>query len=91
MRTRNVSLPRRLEDFVDAKVASGEYAHASDVVCDGLRLLMERDAAKLEWLRQAIAKGSADVAAGRVVSAEKALAVVRERGLAKMKAKRLKS
>ena len=49
----------------DAKVASGEYAHASEVVRDGIRLLMQEEARKLEWLRAAIAKGDADIAAGR--------------------------
>jgi antitoxin ParD1/3/4 len=50
---------------VDAKVASGEYAHASEVIRDGLRLLMQEEARKLEWLRNAIAEGEASIAAGR--------------------------
>jgi antitoxin ParD1/3/4 len=70
MGTKNISLPSELEDYVDAKVASGEYAHASEVVRDGLRLLMREEAAKLEWLRTEISKGQADIAAGRVVTSE---------------------
>ena len=57
MGTKNISLPPELQQFVEAKVASGEYAHFSEVVRDGLRLLMKRDAEKLEWLREAVAEG----------------------------------
>ncbi|HEY9084842.1 MAG TPA: type II toxin-antitoxin system ParD family antitoxin [Candidatus Tyrphobacter sp.] len=57
MGTKNISLPRELEEFVDDKVASGEYAHASEVVRDGLRLMMQADLEKLEWLRNAIREG----------------------------------
>ena len=66
MGTKNVSLPEELERYVDAKVASGEYAHASEVVRDGLRLMMQEEAKKLAWLKEAIALGEADIAAGRV-------------------------
>lgn len=59
MTTRNVSLPTDLDDYVEAKVASGEYAHFSEVFRDGIRLLMQRDAEKLEWLRAAVAEGIA--------------------------------
>lgn len=70
MGTKNISLPKELEAYVDAKVASGEYAHASEVVRDGIRLLMKEEAEKLEWLRKAIALGQADIAAGRVIASE---------------------
>jgi putative addiction module CopG family antidote len=56
MGTKNISLPKELEAYINAKVASGEYAHASEVVRDGVRLLMQEEARKLEWLREAIAK-----------------------------------
>lgn len=67
MGTKNISLPKELEAYVDAKVASGQYAHASEVVRDGIRLLMKEEAEKLEWLRNAIAIGEADIAAGRTI------------------------
>ena len=70
MGTKNISLPKELEDYIDAKVASGEYAHASEVVRDGVRLIMQEEARKLEWLREAIAKGLADIEAGRTVTSE---------------------
>ncbi|HEY2473594.1 MAG TPA: type II toxin-antitoxin system ParD family antitoxin [Candidatus Cybelea sp.] len=70
MGTKNISLPKELEAYVDAKVASGEYAHASEVVRDGIRLLMREEAEKLEWLRNAIALGQASIAAGRTIDSE---------------------
>lgn len=45
--TRNVSLPRQQEAFVDAMVASGRYRTASEVVRDGLRLLEEAEHRRL--------------------------------------------
>jgi antitoxin ParD1/3/4 len=69
--TKNISLPTELEAYVDAKVAAGEYAHASEVVRDGLRLLMREEAEKLEWLRNAIAQAERSIAAGHVIPAER--------------------
>jgi antitoxin ParD1/3/4 len=40
----NVSLTAELAGFIAAKVASGRYGSASEVVRMGLRLLEERDA-----------------------------------------------
>jgi antitoxin ParD1/3/4 len=57
METKNVSLPVEQVEYIDAKVTSGEYAHASEVVRDAMRLMMEQEAKKLEWLRRAIQKG----------------------------------
>ena len=59
MATKNISLPAELDGYIDAKVASGEYAHASEVVREGVRLLMRQESEKLEWLRDAVAKGIA--------------------------------
>jgi antitoxin ParD1/3/4 len=70
MATKNISLPQELEDYIDAKVASGEYAHASEVVRDGIRLLMQEEARKLEWLRDAIAKGEASMSTGRSLTSK---------------------
>jgi antitoxin ParD1/3/4 len=56
----NVSLTPELEQFVNQKVESGRYQTASEVIRDGLRLLLERDELhqkKLEDLRRAIAVG----------------------------------
>lgn len=48
---RTVSLPHEHAAFIDAKVASGAFASASEVVRAGLRALQERDAAVERWLR----------------------------------------
>jgi antitoxin ParD1/3/4 len=42
----NVSLTPELEQFVAAKVATGRYNSASEVVREALRLLEEHDAAR---------------------------------------------
>jgi antitoxin ParD1/3/4 len=64
----NVSLTPALERLVQHKVDSGLYNNASEVVREALRLLKETDEvrrAKLKRLRSALAKGEADIAAGR--------------------------
>ena len=61
---KTVSLTDRDDRFISDQVASGEYGNASEVVRAGLRLL-EQEKLKLKALRQAIAEGDADVAAGR--------------------------
>jgi antitoxin ParD1/3/4 len=56
----NISLTPELEKMVDAKVKSGRYASASEVVREGLRLLEEHDALKqqrLVELREKIDRG----------------------------------
>ncbi len=60
MPTRNVSLTRELEQFVVARIESGRYENASEVVRAALRSL-ERDEReyeeKLAALREAIIQG----------------------------------
>jgi antitoxin ParD1/3/4 len=56
----NVSLTKELEQFVQAKVDSGLYYSASEVIREGLRLLQERDMLqqmKLQAIRAEIQKG----------------------------------
>lgn len=52
---RTVSLPTEHAAFIDAQVASGAFASASEVVRAGLRALQERDAAVDRWLREEVA------------------------------------
>ena len=40
----NVSLTPKLEDFVKAKVKTGNYNNASEVIREAVRLLQDRDA-----------------------------------------------
>ena len=48
----SITLPNEMAEFVKAKVQSGEYASDSEVLRDGLRTLMARDAAVEKWLRE---------------------------------------
>jgi antitoxin ParD1/3/4 len=62
MPTRNVNLTDELDDFVLAKVKSGRYENASEVVRAALRTLEleeQRHEAKLAALRAAIDEGDA--------------------------------
>lgn len=56
----NISLTPELEQFIQAKLTSGMYHSASEVIREGLRLLKERDQfqeMKLAALREEILKG----------------------------------
>ncbi len=55
MNKRTISLPNEQSDYIDEKVASGEYGSASEVVRAGLRALKERDRAIEDWLRTEVA------------------------------------
>lgn len=62
MPTRNVNLTNELESFVVAKVGSGRYENASEVVRAALRTLEREEhqyEAKLAVLRMAIDEGDA--------------------------------
>jgi antitoxin ParD1/3/4 len=56
----NVNLTPQLEELVRAKVATGRYTSASEVVREALRLMENHDqmrSARLEHLREDIRKG----------------------------------
>ena len=56
----HISLTQDLEQFITAKLKSGRYTSVSEVIRDGLRLLVERDhlyQIRLEELRKEIQKG----------------------------------
>lgn len=68
MPTRNVVLTDHQAQYVEQLVSSGRYQNASEVLHEGLRLVEWRetlDAARLQALRDAVALGEADIAAGR--------------------------
>lgn len=48
----SITLPHEMAEAVRAKVASGEYATESEVIRDGLRVLLARDRAVADWLRK---------------------------------------
>lgn len=46
----SITLPHTMADVVRKKVEAGEYASESEVIRDGLRVLMARDRAIEDWL-----------------------------------------
>jgi antitoxin ParD1/3/4 len=46
----SITLPNEMAEAVRAKVAAGEYATESEVIRDGLRVLLARDRAVEDWL-----------------------------------------
>ena len=50
----SITLPKEMADIVKTKVAVGEYATESEVIRDGLRVLMARDRAMENWLSQSV-------------------------------------
>jgi antitoxin ParD1/3/4 len=60
----NVSLTDELSDYVKAKVSSGRYTSASEVVREALRIMEQTEEARLAFLRNAWAAGQASGDAG---------------------------
>jgi putative addiction module CopG family antidote len=50
----SITLPHEMADVVKRKVAAGEYATESEVIRDGLRVLMARDRAVENWLSEQV-------------------------------------
>jgi len=50
----SITLPTEMADVIKAKVATGEYATESEVIRDGLRVLMARDQAVENWLLEQV-------------------------------------
>ena len=61
----SADLGEKLESYVDGLVKSGRYHSKSEILREGVRLVQERET-KLAALDEAIARGLADVEAGRV-------------------------
>ncbi len=51
----SITLPNEMAETVRAKVTSGEYATESEVLRDGLRVLLARDQAVDAWLQTEVA------------------------------------
>lgn len=71
--TLNISLTPELEEYVAARVSSGRYQSASEVVRQGLRLLQEQEMtheAHLERLRSQIDLGLDQARRGELMDGE---------------------
>jgi antitoxin ParD1/3/4 len=53
----SITLPLDMAEIVEGKIKSGAYASVSEVVRDGVRTLLERDAAVERWLRDEVIAG----------------------------------
>ena len=51
----SITLPNEMARAVRDKVAAGEYATESEVIRDGLRVLLARDRVVEDWLRSDVA------------------------------------
>jgi antitoxin ParD1/3/4 len=73
--TRNISLTREQDEFVESIVRAGEYQNASEAVRDALRALQQRrreDALKLDRLRVQIQAGIDDLEHGDFIEIDDA-------------------
>ena len=93
MASRNISLTDHHDTLIDTKVQSGEYANASEVVREGLRLIEERDrelAARVEGISTRVAVGLEQAERGEIVegTADEIRERVRKRAEARLAADR---
>ena len=80
-----IRLPLDMAEAVEEKVRSGAYASVSDVVHDGMRALLARDAAVERWLREEVVAGHEEY------SADPSTGVPAEALLDRIKARRVAS
>lgn len=80
----NVNLGPVFDQFVADLLQSGTYQSQSEIIRDGLRLLMEREDLKrlrIEEIRRQIAVGTQQADRGELVDGEDALRRIRARSL----------
>lgn len=86
----SITLPREMAEQIDRKIESGAYATVSEVVRDGIRALLERDAAVEKWLQQEVVRSveeyRADPSTG--ISADEVMQRVHEMAAGMAKANR---
>ena len=83
----NVSVGREFEEYVRAKVESGDYASASEVVRDGLRLMREKEQlfeARLQSIRGEIQKGIDQLERGESRDGETVMAELKAKLLSRL-------
>jgi len=59
-----IALNKSLEDFINSKVANGDYANSSELIIEALELFKEQDDKK-QTLRAELQKGIDSIEAGR--------------------------
>ena len=53
----SITLPNEMAELIEKKAESGAYASVSEVVREGIRTLLDRDAALEKWLRDEVVPG----------------------------------
>ena len=53
----SITLPLEMVEVVEHKIKSGAYASVSEVMRDGIRALLDRDAALERWLKEEVVAG----------------------------------
>jgi antitoxin ParD1/3/4 len=84
----NVSLTPQLEFFVNAKVQSGRYTSASEVVREALRLLEQQElsrSAQVESFNKELGRRLADLDRGAQIEPSEARARLREKSVQRRK------
>jgi putative addiction module CopG family antidote len=81
----SITLPIEMAEIVEKKIQSGAYATVSEVMREGVRALMEREAAIDRWLREEVVAGHAEY------MADPAKGVPADELLARIKARRASS
>jgi antitoxin ParD1/3/4 len=56
----SVTLPLDMAEAVEAKLRLGEYASEGELLSDGVRALLDRDASLETWLREVVVAGHAE-------------------------------
>jgi putative addiction module CopG family antidote len=81
----SITLPLDMAEAVEGKIKAGGYASVSEVVRDGVRALLERDAAVERWLREEVAAGHREYMAdpSKGVPAEQVLGRIKARRAAR--------
>lgn len=77
----NVSLTPELDQFVQSRVVSGRYQTASEVIREGLRLLVEREQireAALEELRGKLRRGIEQAERGELMDGDAVFEEIRQ-------------
>ena len=82
----SADLGKQLEATVADLVASGRYNSKSEVLREGVRLVQEREA-RLAAFDESIARGLADIEAGRTFPAEEVFDRLEKKYLAMAKAR----
>ena len=77
----SITLPLDMAEAVESKIKSGGYASISEVVRDGVRALLERDAAVERWLREEVVAGHQEYLAdpSKGIAADDVLARIKAR------------